>query len=245
MILLPALVAAAVACWLSMRFARPSSLFYLLDVPTERSMHALALPRSGGIAIVIGIVVAAAFRLDLSQALALPNGLVAGFALVALAGVLEDWRGLPVAVRLAAHLIAGGLLVGSGLSFETLNVPGMDIDWPQWLATTFTLLYVAWNINLYNFMDGSDGLAGMMAVIGFSTFGILGYRLGAYDFAAAAATVAGSAAGFLVWNRPPARIFMGDTGSSILGFLVAAFAMWGSYLKIIPIWLSIVVFAPL
>jgi UDP-N-acetylmuramyl pentapeptide phosphotransferase/UDP-N-acetylglucosamine-1-phosphate transferase len=200
--------------------------------------------RSGGIAIVAAILLAEGLGAFLLSDSRWPSGLVSGFILVALVGVVEDWRGLPVAVRLAIHLIAGGLMVSSGLSLETLTIPGMEIEWPQALATTFTLLYVAWTINLYNFMDGSDGLAGLMAVIGFGTFAVLGYRLGTYDFALASACIAAAAAGFLVWNRPPARIFMGDTGSSVLGFLAAGFALWGSYLKTIPIWMSILIFAP-
>ncbi|CAN5370021.1 glycosyl transferase [soil metagenome] len=243
LIVLP-ILAGAIACWLSLRFTRPDSLFHLPDVPTERSLHTSALPRSGGIAIVAGILSAMAVLALVDGDVGLPAGLIAGFLLVGFVGIIEDWRGLPVSVRLAAHLVAGGLMVSSGLSLETLNIPGMEIEWPPWLATTFTLLYVSWNINLYNFMDGSDGLAGIMAVIGFGTFAVLGVRLETYEFAVASAVVAGSAAGFVMWNRPPARIFMGDTGSSIFGFLAAGFALWGSYLRTIPIWMSVLIFAP-
>jgi UDP-N-acetylmuramyl pentapeptide phosphotransferase/UDP-N-acetylglucosamine-1-phosphate transferase len=98
--------------------------------------------------------------------------------------------------------------------------------------------------NLYNFMDGIDGLAGGMAVIGFTTFAMLGYRASDPLFMTASLIVAAATGGFLIFNYVPARCFMGDTGSLTLGFLVAGFTLWGSYQWIIPIWISVLLFSP-
>jgi UDP-N-acetylmuramyl pentapeptide phosphotransferase/UDP-N-acetylglucosamine-1-phosphate transferase len=97
-------------------------------------------------------------------------------------------------------------------------------------------------INLYNFMDGMDGFAGGMAVIGFSTLAWLG-RADA-GFAAVCLTVAAASAGFLIHNFPPAKIFLGDTGSTTLGFLAAACSLWGSKADLFPFWVALLVFSP-
>jgi UDP-N-acetylmuramyl pentapeptide phosphotransferase/UDP-N-acetylglucosamine-1-phosphate transferase len=233
-----------VSAWLTYRFLRPRSVFHILDQPNPRSLHVRAVPRSGGVAIVTGVGVAAIFtRLDQTLPAA-AAGLVAGWLLITLISFVEDRWGVAAPVRLLFHCLAALLLVRGGLSLATVHVPGLVVVWPTWLATSATLLFVAWMINLYNFMDGMDGLAGGMAVFGFGAYAILGYRAGDPVFMTASLIVAAAAAGFLVFNFPPARCFMGDTGSSTLGFLAAAFALWGSYQWIIPIWISLLVFSP-
>jgi UDP-N-acetylmuramyl pentapeptide phosphotransferase/UDP-N-acetylglucosamine-1-phosphate transferase len=99
-------------------------------------------------------------------------------------------------------------------------------------------------INLYNFMDGMDGFAGGMTVIGFAALSILGYMAGHAIFTIASLVVVFSAFGFLVFNYPPARIFMGDTGSASLGLLAGAFSLWGSKEYIYPFWVSLIIFSP-
>jgi UDP-N-acetylmuramyl pentapeptide phosphotransferase/UDP-N-acetylglucosamine-1-phosphate transferase len=93
-------------------------------------------------------------------------------------------------------------------------------------------------------MDGMDGLAGGMTVVGFGTFAILAWQTDDFLFASLSLIIAASAAGFLVFNIPPAKIFMGDTGSSTLGFLVAAFSLWATRNKIFPIWVTVLIFSP-
>jgi UDP-GlcNAc:undecaprenyl-phosphate/decaprenyl-phosphate GlcNAc-1-phosphate transferase len=106
------------------------------------------------------------------------------------------------------------------------------------------LFAIGWLTNLYNFMDGSDGLAGSMAVIGFGTYGIAAWIGGAQPLAFLSWSVAMAAAGFLVFNFPPARIFMGDVGSIPLGFLAGAIGVSGWQHDIWPLWFPAVVFAP-
>jgi UDP-N-acetylmuramyl pentapeptide phosphotransferase/UDP-N-acetylglucosamine-1-phosphate transferase len=244
MMLLPILLAALLAAGLTYWFSRRSSAFYIPDPPNARSLHERAVPRSGGLAITLALIaaaVAASIQVALMEA---APGLVPGFLLVAAVSYSDDRWGVPAPVRLFVHAGSALLLVKGGLSVGMLNIIGTGITLPLWLATVATLLFVTWMVNLYNFMDGVDGLAGGMAVMGFGAFALLGYRAGDPVYMTAALIVAAAAAGFLVFNFPPARCFMGDTGSSTLGFLVAAFVLWGSYQWIIPIWISLLVFSP-
>jgi UDP-N-acetylmuramyl pentapeptide phosphotransferase/UDP-N-acetylglucosamine-1-phosphate transferase len=103
---------------------------------------------------------------------------------------------------------------------------------------------VAWTINLYNFMDGADGLAGGMTVIGFCAYAVAAALAGDAPFALTSLCVAAATAAFLIFNFPPARIFMGDSGSIPLGFLAAALGLLGWHDGLWPLWFPLVVFAP-
>jgi UDP-N-acetylmuramyl pentapeptide phosphotransferase/UDP-N-acetylglucosamine-1-phosphate transferase len=105
-------------------------------------------------------------------------------------------------------------------------------------------LAIAWTTNLYNFMDGSDGLAGGMAVIGFGTYASAAWIGGNVEFELLAWSIAAAAAGFLIFNFPPAKIFMGDVGSIPLGFLAGALGVAGWQRELWPLWFPLVVFAP-
>jgi UDP-N-acetylmuramyl pentapeptide phosphotransferase/UDP-N-acetylglucosamine-1-phosphate transferase len=107
-----------------------------------------------------------------------------------------------------------------------------------------TVLYVVWMVNLYNFMDGMDGFAGGMALFGFAALAILGWRAGDPAFALTAACIAAAAAGFLTSNFPPARIFLGDVGSSTLGLLAAGLSLWGASAGRFPLWVAGLAFSP-
>jgi UDP-N-acetylmuramyl pentapeptide phosphotransferase/UDP-N-acetylglucosamine-1-phosphate transferase len=135
-------------------------------------------------------------------------------------------------------LMAGGMLWAD-----------IDLPWAHWhLARTAALaltgLYVVWSINLYNFMDGMDGFAGGMAVFGFGALAVLGWQGGDPTFAAAAAITAAAAGGFLTSNFPPARIFLGDTGSSTLGLLAAGLSLLGVQRGLFPLWVAWLAFSP-
>jgi UDP-N-acetylmuramyl pentapeptide phosphotransferase/UDP-N-acetylglucosamine-1-phosphate transferase len=244
MTMLAILLALLISAGLTWLFSREGSWFYVVDDPNERSLHEHPMPRSGGPAMVVAILMAGGVAGLAQPLMEAAPGLLPGFALVAGISFLEDSRGVPPLIRLMVHFAAALLLVHGGLTLATLQFPGLDIEWQFWLATVATVLYVTWMANLYNFMDGIDGFASGMAVIGFSTFAVLGYRAGDPTFMTASLIVAAAAAGFLLFNFAPARCFMGDTGSLTLGFLVAGFTLWGSYQWIIPIWISILVFSP-
>jgi UDP-N-acetylmuramyl pentapeptide phosphotransferase/UDP-N-acetylglucosamine-1-phosphate transferase len=145
---------------------------------------------------------------------------------------LDDLYGMPTAVRLAAHLAAAGAVAWYLLS-------------PMPAAQLVVLaVAVAWITNLYNFMDGSDGLAGGMAVIGFGAYGIAAVLAGDASLAAVSFCLAASSAAFLVHNAHPARIFLGDVGSIPLGFLAGTLGLAGWRDDVWPLWFPLLVFGP-
>jgi UDP-GlcNAc:undecaprenyl-phosphate/decaprenyl-phosphate GlcNAc-1-phosphate transferase len=197
-----------------------------LDHPNERSLHERPVPRTGGIAIIAGVgvgwlVASPGFAVTLSLAAAL-----------ALLSFLDDLFGLPTAVRLAAHL---------GTATAVLL---LELHYPEWIAFALLALALAWYANLYNFMDGADGLAGGMALFGFGAYTAAAWSAGAQPLAELCVVLAAAAAAFLVRNFPPARIFMGDVGSVPLGFLAGALGLIGWNDGVWPLWFPLLVFAP-
>jgi UDP-GlcNAc:undecaprenyl-phosphate GlcNAc-1-phosphate transferase len=207
-VLVPALVAWALIAIL-VRMPWTASLS---DQPNERSLHTIPTPRIGGIGILAGVA-AVSFP---PGALAVTLGCALALWCISLA---DDLRGLPVAARLAAHLVAAAVAVAA-----LLGPPADILAAAPWLLA---LLAIVWATNLYNFMDGADGLAGGMAVIGFAAYAIAAVLAGASALAWTSAAVASAAAGFLVHNYPPARAFLGDCGSIPLGFLAGMLGLHG------------------
>lgn len=243
LILLLVFAGTALLCW---RFIAPDSLFHVLDHPGDRSLHHRATPRSGGVAIVIAILSGWAGALVtggmvLNDTLAWGSG---GVVLLAAVGAVDDRLDLSPLMRLLAQLVAAFLLLAAGLVPERLQLPGMALSMPCCLAFGFTLLFVLWMANLYNFMDGMDGFAGGMAVAGFAVMAWLGWRGGDGSFALASLIVASACAGFLLFNFPPARIFMGDAGSPVLGYLAAAFMLQADRENLFPLWIGVLIFSP-
>jgi UDP-N-acetylmuramyl pentapeptide phosphotransferase/UDP-N-acetylglucosamine-1-phosphate transferase len=200
---------------------------FALDEPNARSLHERPVPRTGGIAVLAGAAVSLA--LGTGPELWLP--LLLTFAL-AVISMLDDVRGLPTATRLAAHVVAAALLVWYILS------PMHPLE------MLLLILAVTWITNLYNFMDGSDGLAGGMAVIGFGAYAVGALVDGHSALGDLSAAIAAGAAAFLLLNFPPARIFLGDVGSIPLGFLAGALGLFGWREDLWPLWFPLLVFAP-
>lgn len=220
------LVAALLSGLLTRRVLEYASRRALLDVPNERSSHSVPKPRGGGLAIAVVFVVGALSlallgRLEGTAAFVL----AAGGALVAVVGWIDDRAGVSVRVRFAVHVAAVALVISGTASMGALRMPGFpDLPWIQFAAAAFALV---WLINLFNFMDGIDGLAGAEAVFvasGFVVCLVLDGQGGA-GAATGAALLAGASFGFLTWNWPPARIFMGDVGSGFLGFALGGVAL--------------------
>jgi len=197
-----------------------------MDHPNERSLHVRPTPRIGGLGVMVGVVICALF-LPPDDALIL---LAVALGLCALS-LLDDLGGLSVRVRFAGHFLAAGVTL-----YVLPDLPG----WAWWLA----LLALVWMTNLYNFMDGSDGLAGGMALFGFASYGAAAWMGGAESFALLAWVIAAAAAGFLRFNFPPARVFMGDAGSIPLGYLAAALGLAGWGAGLWPWAFPVLVFSP-
>lgn len=197
----------------------------LLDEPVDRSLHDRPTPRVGGLALCPVVGVATWLTGGPSQPVLLWLALLAVF----LISVRDDWRALPAGLRLAVHLGAA-IVWASHL-------------WASGLAWLPAALALAWMANLFNFMDGADGLAGSMAVIGFGVLGGLAWTSG-HPLAVPALAACGAALGFLCFNFPPARLFMGDAGSVPLGFLAAALGLWGVRDGLWSLWVPALAFAP-
>jgi UDP-N-acetylmuramyl pentapeptide phosphotransferase/UDP-N-acetylglucosamine-1-phosphate transferase len=215
-----------------------------IDYPNERSLHVTPVPRSGGIAVLAGLTLSLALLAVLGISAPQLGWIAAAAAPVVVVAYLDDLGEVSRRLRLLAQGIAAVILMAGGLRWSLLEVPGWTLALPLWSAVVLTLVYVVWLINLYNFMDGMDGLAAGMALFGFSAFAILGWSGGEPIFALASVCVALAAAGFLTSNFPPARIFLGDSGSSCLGLLVAAFSLWGTSLGLFPLWSAWLAFSP-
>ena len=239
------------------------------DVPNHRSLHTRPTPRVGGLGLLpaclcVGVGLAPTFRL----------AAVVAFGL-ALVSQIDDRRGLPARVRFAAHLLGALVLVGvsgilgSGHSAMAAVAAWLGVQNSGFLAMMimgFVVIAFVWTMNLYNFMDGMDGLAGGMAAIGFSIYAIAAFfamhnavsadggtlpsegtahHLAAVrDVALASSAIAGAAVGFLFWNAPPAKLFLGDAGSVPLGFLAAALGWLGWSNGAWPAAFPFLVFAP-
>ncbi|HEX9951933.1 MAG TPA: hypothetical protein VGB53_09215 [Rubricoccaceae bacterium] len=193
----------------------------VLDVPNERSSHAAPVPRGGGLGMLAAV--AAAWAL---AAVAVPDvrapWLAVGAALVAAVSALDDVRTLRAGPRFAIQAAAAALVAWATGGWGWLAVAGVG---PVALGAAGIALAVVWTVgltNAYNFMDGIDGIAGGQAVMAGAAWAAAGLWLGVPAVALVGACVAAAALGFLVHNRPPARVFMGDVGSATLGFVFAA-----------------------
>ncbi|HMV38117.1 MAG TPA: glycosyl transferase, partial [Plasticicumulans sp.] len=163
---------------------------------------------------------------------------------VAVVSFLDDRSGVGVRWRFAVHLAAAlGLIVLVGLP-AGLSLPGAVWQPARPLLTVLTVLFCVWMLNLYNFMDGMDGFAGGMTVCGYATLALLGMAAGDAAYAVLAALPAVAALGFLAFNFPPARIFMGDTGAATLGFLAAGLILYAERSGLFPFWTGLLAFAP-
>jgi UDP-N-acetylmuramyl pentapeptide phosphotransferase/UDP-N-acetylglucosamine-1-phosphate transferase len=196
-----------------------------LDIPNERSSHSAPTPRSGGLGIVTGLAVALATHGSAA------GSLVTTLAMLVVAcatGVRDDFRPLRPAPKLALVLVAGALslIVAQVDAARALplvgDVPLGILGWPV------TLLWLAGYANGFNFMDGIDGMAALTAGVSGLAFAAAGARHGDVPLAAMGSAIAGAALGFLPWNFPKARIFMGDAGSLPLGMMLAFCAVWAS-----------------
>ncbi|MDL1862092.1 glycosyltransferase family 4 protein [Betaproteobacteria bacterium PRO7] len=232
----------AALAWVGTVALRRYGLQKLLDVPNERSSHAQPIPRGGGVAIVLSF---AAGALVLWARGAMPDrlmlALVAGGGLVAAVGFWDDHVNLSARLRLALHVVAAVIAVTLLGPVQHLPLAGATWLVPTWVAWPVSVVAVCWLLNLYNFMDGIDGIAAGEAVsvalaaaliaglVGVSTPGLL--------------LLAAAAAGFLALNWPPARIFMGDAGSGFLGYVFGVYLLFSANTDARLVWVWVILLA--
>ena len=218
----PVVSALVLALMLSIRQRLPASL------PDHRTLHSGAVPRTGGLALWSGFAAAAALT-------GLGGWLMVLLAFLVVLFALEDYRGLSPWARLAGQAAASAGLLIAGVDGD-LELAGF--------AALAAGAAVMWGTNLYNFMDGADGLAGSMTVIGFAALALAAFAQGWERGALMAGAICLAAVPFLAVNWHPARIFLGDAGAVPLGFLAAALGLGGVTLEIWPIWFPVLVFLP-
>ncbi|MBI4449751.1 glycosyltransferase family 4 protein [Candidatus Uhrbacteria bacterium] len=214
-----------------------------LAIPNSRSSHVVPTPSSGGIGLaMVALGMFAILGLTGALPVSIVLALVGGGALVAIIGWIDDRRQLPARVRMTAHIIAAVWAVWWIGGPDTLAVGATAVPLGVWGAPLAVLAVVAFS-NLYNFMDGIDGLIGAQAVLAGGILALLSFLGGASAIAASYGTLAAVALGFLVWNWHPAKIFMGDVGSVLLGFSFAVLAVASEQLRAVPALTWMTVFA--
>ena len=226
-VVVPPLIALIVSGSLVALLMRGRAASLALDLPNQRSLHSTPTPRLGGVGIVAGIAAAWAYTNPPFEPL-----LLAALALLIGVSLLDDLKDVGVTWRLMIH-VASAVLAAMAV------LRGAD-----WWVLTIAALAIAWMINLYNFMDGADGIAGGMAVIGFGAYGAAALAGGDFLLAATSLSIAGAALGFLLFNFPPARVFMGDVGAIPLGCLAAVLDLAGWQRGAWPWWFGVLIFSP-
>jgi len=251
-----AVISGLVAWWLTGQLAGARFASSVLDHPNERSLHDRPTPRTGGMAILAGLLSGLAWIGWLGLSL---NGaseqvlfgwpvtrwvvlLTCGIGLVSF---WDDRGGVPVSVRFGVHVLAALILVvGGGVALPALSFPLLGVVDLGWLAVPVSIGLLVWMTNLYNFMDGMDGFAGGMTVVGGSFLAWLGWSAGSGFLSMTGLCAAAAAIGFLLHNFPPARIFMGDVGSASLGFLFGALMLLGVHDRVFDLWVPVMLFSP-
>lgn len=204
------------------RYALANSL---IDIPNARSSHSIPTPRGGGVAIVV-VFLAALLLLPFVSELSWHwvIGLGGSGLLIAVVGFLDDHGHIAARWRLLSHFSGAAwalFWVEGGL---VLQLPGISVEL-AWVVYPLATLFLVWLLNLYNFMDGIDGIAGIEAITTCLGGALIYWLLGHHDEILVLLVLAAAVAGFLCWNFPPARIFMGDAGSGFLGLMLGVLAV--------------------
>jgi UDP-GlcNAc:undecaprenyl-phosphate GlcNAc-1-phosphate transferase len=222
------LLALAVVLTLTPAVGRVGRRLGVVDEPGERRrLHVAPIPRAGGIALFLGIFVPALAFLALDGPY---RGILLGAAIAVTIGVADDFRGLPWWGKLGGQLAAAGVAIGFGVTIDRFTFPFVTdpyIELPGWIGGPATLVWIVAIMNMVNFLDGLDGLASGICGIAGGTFAVIALSLGKPQAAILSAIVAGACFGFLRHNFYPARIFMGDSGALLLGFVLATLAIQG------------------
>jgi UDP-N-acetylmuramyl pentapeptide phosphotransferase/UDP-N-acetylglucosamine-1-phosphate transferase len=198
-----------------------SMRYNLVDKPNERKVHKVPISRLGGLGIVLGILSSAPLWFLKGDTSMLIHLLV-GMLILIMIGVIDDIRELPPKIKFLGQIVAALLLAHAGLLIDNMfGIFGIE-QLPIVFQYILTVFIVAGIINAFNLIDGIDGLAGGLALIDMTGFFVLFFLAGEVSSALIVASAAGGLLAFLKYNYHPARIFMGDTGSMILGFLLAA-----------------------
>ncbi len=193
----------------------------IVDLPNERSSHAVPTPRGGGI-VIVAVCLVFYVLISVIYTHHFAWGYFAGAILIALISWLDDLHSISFAWRFLVHSAAAALVIFDLGFLHSLYIPAIGYSMTLGISgMILTLLWIVWLINAYNFMDGIDGIAGLQAVLAAIGWYALGMFLGESGIYFYSGVLAVASLGFLIHNWPPAKIFMGDVGSSFLGFTFA------------------------
>ena len=201
----------------------------IIDIPNARSSHKIPTPRGGGVGIVLSFLACLPFVaafLDVSSQEVL--GIGGAGALVALIGFLDDHGHIPPRWRLLGHFAAASWLLVFMGGLAPLNLFGhqLDLHWSGYVIAAF---YLVWMLNLYNFMDGIDGIASVETITVCLSVALVAGLENAWGLMVMPVLLASATVGFLFWNFPPARIFMGDAGSGFLGVVLGGLSLQAAW----------------
>lgn len=201
----------------------------IIDIPNQRSSHTVPTPRGGGVAIVVTFLLAV-FWLYGSRGVdaSLFSAVVSAGCSIAVLGFLDDHGHIHAKWRLLCHFLIASLVVALLGGFPPIVVLGHEYDF-GWIGCIVAVLYLAWLTNLYNFMDGIDGIASIEAITCCVSAVVIYYFASLPDLTVLPLALAAAVAGFLIWNFPPARIFMGDAGSGFLGVIIGTLSIHAAF----------------
>src|SRR3989442_2540664 len=222
-----ALLAASIVVLLTPAVGGMARLLGVVDRPEGRRLNRRTVPRLGGLALFFGVFVPASAFLDLSRE---ARGLLHGAAVATTVGAIDDFRGLRWWEKLGGQVVAAAIPVGSGIWVHRFTFPILGIhSLPEWVGMPLSVLWIVAIMNMVNFLDGLDGLAAGVSAISAFTFSLIALSLPRPEVQSAllSAIVLGAALGFLRHNFYPARIFMGDSGALLLGFVLAVIPLQG------------------
>jgi UDP-GlcNAc:undecaprenyl-phosphate GlcNAc-1-phosphate transferase len=220
-----ALVALVVVVLLTPAVGGMARMLGAVDAPGGRRLNRSPVPRLGGLALFLGVFVPALAFLDLTRE---TRGVLLGAAVAVTVGVIDDFRGLAWWEKLGGQVLAAAIPTLFGVWVDRFTFPFVGIHaLPEWLGIPLTILWIVAIMNMVNFLDGMDGLAAGVAAIAGATFAVIALSLAKPDAAILSAIVCGACIGFLRHNFYPARIFMGDSGAMLLGFVLATVSVQG------------------
>ncbi|EAX47438.1 glycosyl transferase, family 4 [Thermosinus carboxydivorans Nor1] len=196
-----------------------------LDAPDARKVHTHPIPRLGGLAIYLGFVLAVLASMHVNREI---MGLLMGGTVILVVGIIDDLKQLPARVKLLGQIVAAMVLLLFNVRIEWLTNPFGDMIYLDYFSIPLTILWVVGLTNTVNLIDGLDGLAAGVSTIASITILLVALQQNFWTVAILTAALAGSALGFLYHNFNPAKIFMGDTGSMFLGYMLAAVSILGT-----------------
>lgn len=237
-VLLAAVIAAIVAFAITPLVRKTAIHFGIVDIPKDnRRMHTRTIPRMGGLAIVLAFLFSVTVLYFVDKAFIVEKpilGALIGAMIIVILGVLDDKFALPALPKLFVQILAASIAVAFGCRIDVISNPMISSTqsyWvlPNWFSIFITIIWIVTITNAVNFIDGLDGLAAGISAISAVTMLVVALLISEVHIAIFMAALAGACLGFLPYNFNPAKIFMGDTGSTFLGFVLATFSIQGMF----------------